>query len=164
MNNKNVIQEVNLYEKAKGFILVSAIFILIVLALVATIGVTLSNISRTSSSYSINQSRAYYTAQAGLQWHAALVKTLNNCPSAAYEYPSVGSSWNSGALVYGNGNLKDFYVQVQCAQQGSDITENGQTVRVLNLSAQAFRTVNGRQMFTRRNLNMVVVIQCAIGC
>jgi len=145
--------------KMQGMVLVTAIFILVALSLLATVGVSLSNISRANSSYSVNEARAYYAARASLEWHAALVESLNQCPAADYEYTSVGSKWNSGSLIYGNGNLKDFYVRVQCAQQ-QQLTENGKTVRILNLTAQAFRTVSGRQMFTRRNLNMVVVIQC----
>jgi MSHA biogenesis protein MshP len=65
--------------RAQGFSLVSAIFLLVVLALLGTYMVTIGTVQRQTSSYSILGSRAVYAADSGVQWAIRSVLTNGSC-------------------------------------------------------------------------------------
>lgn len=56
------------YAGQRGFSLVAAIFILVVLALLGTFMLTMSVIERSTSSYAVQGARAYQAAWSGVEW------------------------------------------------------------------------------------------------
>jgi MSHA biogenesis protein MshP len=66
-----------------GFAIVSAIFLLIVLALLGAFMLTMSNTQHLTSAQDIQGSRAYWAAKAGIQWAADRVKPpAVTCPAS----------------------------------------------------------------------------------
>ena len=57
-------------KKQRGFSLVSAIFLLVVIAALGTFAVTLSTTQQQSSALDVMGARAYQAAQAGIEWGA----------------------------------------------------------------------------------------------
>jgi len=66
--------------KARGFTLVSAIFLLVVLAVMGASLVTLGSVQHAAAARDVQALRAYYAARTGLEWAAA--KALSGaCPA-----------------------------------------------------------------------------------
>ena len=61
----------------QGFSLVSAIFLLVVIAMLGTFAVTLSTTQHQSAAMDVMGSRAYQAARAGIEWAAYHVSTKN---------------------------------------------------------------------------------------
>lgn len=68
----------------RGFSIVSAIFLLVVLAGLGAAMLTFSNAQHTSSTQDMQGTRAYYAAQAGIEWG---VFKLVNPPAACFAGP-----------------------------------------------------------------------------
>ena len=65
-----------------GFAAIAAIFLLVVLAALGTFMVTISSSQQLSSAQDMQGSRAYWAAQAGLEWAlASLAATPTACPT-----------------------------------------------------------------------------------
>jgi len=69
----------------KGFSLVQAIFILVVLALLGTYMVRLSTVGQATSTQTLLQARAYQAARAGLEWEIAQVVNAGSCANATFD-------------------------------------------------------------------------------
>src|SRR5450759_682946 len=63
----------------RGFSLVSAIFLLVVIAALGTFAVTLSTTQQQSAALDVLGSRAYQAARAGIEWGAYQVLQNNSC-------------------------------------------------------------------------------------
>ena len=66
-------------SKQQGFTLVTAIFILIVLALLGSYMVRLSATQRQTTIYAIQGARAYQAARAGIEWAVARIGIDGTC-------------------------------------------------------------------------------------
>lgn len=66
---------------ARGFAIVSAIFLLVALAALAGFMVMFANRQQLTSAQDIQGSRAYWAAKGGVQWAAATIVATNACPA-----------------------------------------------------------------------------------
>jgi MSHA biogenesis protein MshP len=84
----------NLRRRSRGFSLVSAIFLLVVLALIGAFMVTIGEVARWTSLGASQGARSYHAAQAGLEWGIAQTVPAGggfNCPAGASPDFVVGS-------------------------------------------------------------------------
>jgi MSHA biogenesis protein MshP len=115
-SNKNLIRTYCLSQGAcadQGFTLVSAVFLLVVLA---GLGAAIANISvmqNTGSSLDIQGSRAYQAARAGIEWglHRELVAAPGACAAGAVSFVPPAPTLNAFTVtvtcipvVYANAN------------------------------------------------------------
>ena len=80
-------------KKQGGFMLITAIFILIVLGLLGGYMVRLSGVQHATSSYALQAARAYQVAKAGLDWGIAKIKSGGDCAAVnaqtALSFPGI---------------------------------------------------------------------------
>lgn len=111
----------------QGFSLVSAIFLLVVIAALGTFAVTLSTTQQQSAALDVMGARAYQAAHAGIEWAAFGVSQ-----------PASGVQWAGcaptplGAL---GGTLAPFAVTVNCA--AASHVEGTSTVWIYDVNAVA---------------------------
>lgn len=129
--------QVNLFYR-RGFTLVSAIFLLVVIAGLGAALVTVSTSQQRAMTLDVQSSRAYQAARSGIEWGVHRVLATNGC----FPDPS--------AFVPPAGTLSGFTVQVRCTA----ITNNGVTVYELNSLACNF-PVNGACPGDALNMNYV---------
>jgi MSHA biogenesis protein MshP len=93
----------------QGFSIITAIFLLVVLAGLGAAMVTLSTVQNQSSAMDVVGSRAYQAARAGIEW--AAYQIVNN-PTPA----TAATCANTFALGSLGGTLSPFTVTVTCIQ------------------------------------------------
>lgn len=92
-----------------GFSLISAIFLLVVIALLSTFAVTLSSTQNQSQAMDLMKARGYQAALAGVEWAAY------NVNQQAENSPAAWDGCATGAHVVVGGNLAPFSpVTVNC--------------------------------------------------
>jgi MSHA biogenesis protein MshP len=123
-----------------GFVLPTAIFLLVVLAALASYMVSLSRTSHISSALDIQGARAYQAARAGIEW-AAWQVIQNPVPSCVAAPPPL-------ALT---GTLAAFSVNVSCVQSGS-YTDGADTVDVYQVTSTATSGVPGEVDYVERQI------------
>ena len=106
-------------NKQKGFSLVMAIFILVVLALLGSYMVRLSGTQATTMVYALQGARAYQAARAGIAWSVSKINSDNNCIAV-----------NAAALTFPD--LNGFTVTMTCNSQSYTEVTN---IDVYTLSA-----------------------------
>ena len=120
----------------KGFSLVTAIFLLVVLGGLGAMMMTFFTAQQQSSALDVVGTRAYHAARAGIEWGAYQV--LRN-PGGAFTTGCGGAPTDlSGALL---GTLSTFNVSVACSF--STYTD-GTSVTVYRLTATAWRGAAGQ--------------------
>lgn len=85
--------------RAAGFAMISAIFILVVLAALGAFGVGIANMQHMSSALDVDSARALHAARAGLDWAAYRVTQNGSCATRT-------------------DTLLDFTVTVSCNKNG----------------------------------------------
>ncbi|MBI3432134.1 MAG: hypothetical protein HY018_07995 [Hydrogenophilales bacterium] len=123
-----------------GFVLPTAIFLLVVLAALATYMVSLSRTSHISSALDVQGTRAYLAARAGIEWGAWQL-LQNPVPSCAAVAPP---------LIL-TGTLAPFLVNVSCVQSGS-YTDGADTVAVYQITSIATAGVPGEVDYVERRI------------
>lgn len=83
---------------ARGFSLISAIFLLVVLSALGTAMMMITNTSQTSSAQDIQGERAYLAARAGIEWGLFQQLRLNQC-AANTSFPLPAGSTLSNFTV-----------------------------------------------------------------
>lgn len=135
--------------RERGFSVVAAIFMLVVLAVLAVIIASVTGLQQSSSQLDIMGARAYQAARAGMEWGAHRVldpnHTLNGASCAAG--PGGGPNMSSCPAPSANlpalpASLLPFTVTVQCTQT-ADTTEGNRNVRVFTIIATACNQPNG---------------------
>ena len=119
----------------RGFSLVSAIFLLVVIAALGTFAVTLSTTQHQSAAMDVMGSRAYQAARAGIEWAAYQVaNSASNAPAAA----PCATSFAQNSL---GGTLVPFAVTVNCSAashvEGTDTMSNPIYIWIYDVSAVA---------------------------
>jgi MSHA biogenesis protein MshP len=131
-------------DPQKGFSLVAAIFLLVVLALLGALVASVTGMQQASGRLDVLGVRAYDSARAGLEWGAHRVLDPNNtlnpatcspvvmpsCPAPTTNLPALG------------GSLASFTVTVICAQT-ADTTEGNRSVRTFQVVATACNQPSG---------------------
>jgi MSHA biogenesis protein MshP len=96
--------------KERGFTLVTAIFLLVVLAMLGAFMLSVSGLQQSSSVLDVQGVRAYQAARAGVEWGAFQVLDPNNAISPAL--PNCPTSPTQLTLA---GSLSPFTVTVTCS-------------------------------------------------
>jgi MSHA biogenesis protein MshP len=100
--------------RSTGIGLVTAIFLLVVLAALATAMLSISTTQRTGALLDEQGARAYQAARAGLEWGMYMHTQGGGCPGLNYAAGTTTST-NSFALPAGT-SLEGFVVTVRCEQ------------------------------------------------
>jgi MSHA biogenesis protein MshP len=108
------------YARTRGFALLSAIFLMVVLAVLGFYLLSLAGAQQFTGLWALQGSRAYYAARTGLQWGA---------------HQAVNGGACNGSLSVNAGAPQPFTVQVSCTATAA--TELGQTLTVYRIEAVA---------------------------
>ena len=127
-------------SRESGFVLPTAIFLLVILAALAIYMVSLSRTSHLSSALDIQGGRAYQAARAGIEW-AAWQLLQNPTPSCVATPPP---------LALG-GTLGTISVNVSCVQSGS-YTDGADTVEVYQITSTATSGLPGEVDYVERRI------------
>jgi MSHA biogenesis protein MshP len=136
----------------RGFAIVSAIFLLLLLAALGAFMITMSMVQHATSAQDVQGSRAYQAARAGIEWGVYQIMIPENAtpPTAqanCFALPPEG-------LVLG-GTLSGFTVNVTCVRSLPQI-EGGNTVFVYNLASTATFGAAGTSGYAERRISATV--------
>ncbi len=136
-----------LQRTQKGFTIVTALFLLIILALIAAYMISISSLTQSSASLMVQGVRAYYAARSGLQWGIYKVAPLGgsepfNCPTS----PTT--------LTLTQGEFTGFTVVVTCS--ANSFTEGGVTYNVFQLTSTSSYSVPSSSDYVTRQLYTTV--------
>ena len=118
-----------MHKFQNGFSLISAIFLLVVIAALGTFAVTLSTTQQQSAALDVMGARAYQAARAGIEWGAYQVLRNGGSCAATQDLPALA------------GTLNGFTVTVTCAavpQYDEANTVTGK-VTIYNLTSTAIQ-------------------------
>lgn len=129
-------------DRTRGFGLVAAMFLIIVVALVVIAMARLSAVQHGSNSLAIQQARAYQAARAGLEW-------------------GISRAFNAGACAAGspdlaNSALAEFGVNVACVSNNY-VDNEGRALVIYRITATAQNGApGGRPDYAYRQLTATV--------
>lgn len=138
----------------RGFAIVSAIFLLVVLAALGAFMVTLSTVQSTTSTQDLQGTRAYQVARAGIEWGAYQVLSPERANPAGGPYvcPAAATALNNLA-----GSLAGFVVTVDCIEAaGSPFTEGANLIRVYQITSTATSGTVGSTHYVERQLSAAI--------
>ncbi|MDP1656891.1 MAG: hypothetical protein Q8K45_01025 [Rubrivivax sp.] len=104
-------------SKSRGVAVISAIFLLVVLAALGAFMVTFSNTQQLTSAQDVRGTQAYWAARAGLDWAIPQVIANNSCPAALSTFV-----------------VNNFEVQTSCSTSSFN---EGVTATLVNITALA---------------------------
>lgn len=115
----------------RGFAIITAIFLLVILAAIGVAMVTFSTAQHATSGQDVMGARAYQAARAGIEW--ALYQRLNpqvSSPNSSPSYcQSVGVNVPTSFAMPSGTSLSPFTVSVQCtATNNTNLTSPNQIV------------------------------------
>lgn len=122
-----------------GFVLPTAIFLLVILAALAAYMVSLSRTSHISSALDVQGTRAYLAARAGIEWGAWELLRNSSCVAAAPPLTGLG------------GTLVAFKVNVSCVPSGT-YTDGADTVTVYQITSAATSGAPGEVDYVERQI------------
>lgn len=126
----------------QGFSLISAIFLLVVLAVVVTYAVTISGVQQQTAAYSVLSTRAVSAAESGAEWAVQSVLSNNSCDA----FPA--------AFTLSGGAADGFQIDAECSL--STYTENPETYNVYSLAVTARLGSVGDPDFISRRIRIRV--------
>lgn len=133
-------------RRNRGFALVSAIFILVVLALAATLMINIAQSTSNTTTWGLNGARAYFAANTGVEWGAMqIVKDPSGCFSP-----------NPATLNLSQAGLAGFSVNIACTM--ASYTENDQAVDIFTVTATASQNTIGTADYVRRTIETTVTV------
>lgn len=121
--------------KQAGLSIISAIFMLLLLAALAAFMLTFSTVSNVTQAQDIQGSRAYWAANSGLQWGVYQVLQTNACATTTL-------------------TLSGFTVAVACTQ--NTYPEGGASVNIYRITATANQGTLGSAGYVERQLQATV--------
>jgi MSHA biogenesis protein MshP len=121
-----------------GFVLPTAIFLLVVLAALATYMVSLSRTSHISSALDVQGTRAYLAARAGIEWGAWQLLRNSSCAAASPPLTLAGT-------------LAAFSVDVSCVPSGP-YTDGADTITVYVITSTAKSGASGQVDYVERQI------------
>lgn len=134
----------------RGFSIVTAIFLIVVLALIGVYMVYITGLQQGSQQIDLQGVRAYQAARAGVEWAAfqvldpnntlnpATCGTLPSCPAASTTLPTLA------------GSLSPFAVVVTCAETST--TEGNRQVKVFAITSTATTGTPGSPGYVNRQV------------
>jgi MSHA biogenesis protein MshP len=128
----------------RGFSLVTAIFLLVVIAALGTFAVTLSTTQQQSAALDVLGARAYQASRAGIEW-------------GAYQVLRNGSCVASQVLAAMPGTLAGFTVTVTCNPSPSNpFDEAGTPVNMYLLTSTATQGVAATPNYINRQMTVTI--------
>jgi len=128
-------------DSQRGFSIVSAIFLLVVLSALGAFMLTFSNVQQMTSAQDLQGSRAYQAARAGMEW-------------GAYQVLRNSGSCNAGSNVALGGNLASFTLTVGCTK--TVYTEGGNAVNLYQITSTASSGTVGSTTYIERQLQATI--------
>lgn len=133
----------NAHRPSRGFALVSAIFLVVVLSLLGAMIVSLSTTQQVGSTRDLLGSRAYFAARAGIEWGVYQVLQGGGACSASSTLPALA------------GSAAGITVVVNCSRSGP-FDEAGNNVSVYQITSTASIGTPGAVDRAERQLQAVV--------
>lgn len=125
-------------RRESGFTILSALFLLLVLAALGAYMVRLSTAQHLSTALTVNASRAYYAAYSGLEWAAFRIRSLTACPAVPTSFVVEGFT----------------VALTQCSRE--TVTEGGSTYGIYEIAVEASRGSYGEPDYVRRRLSALL--------
>jgi len=125
-----------------GFSLISAIFLLVVIAALGTFAVTLSTTQQQSAAQDVLGARAYQAARAGIEWGAYQVLQNAGCPAATQVLAAMPNT------------LAGFNVQVDCSSVST--TDAGIPVVMYQLISTANQGTVATPNYVERQISVTI--------
>jgi MSHA biogenesis protein MshP len=138
-----------IHKMQRGFSLVSAIFLLVVIAALGVFAVTLSTTQQQSAALDVLGARAYQAARAGIEWGAYQV--ISN-PAAIC---SPGGASNPVAMPGAPSTLSVFTVDVSCWGY-APVSEAAHTVNMYRLVSTATQGTAATQGYVERQMTATI--------
>ena len=123
-------------RRSGGFTLVSAVFIIVVVSLIAGYAVTIGSVQQADTTAALTGARADAAANSGLEWGVAKVTKNGACPAASTSFSPAGTG------------LSMFSVVVACSAR--TVTEGASSYSLFSLTATATFSSVGTEDYTRR--------------
>ena len=124
--------------KQAGFTLIAAVFLVVVVALIAGYAVSIGSAQQADTSLSLLARRADFAAQSGLEWAIARVINTDACPANGTSFSPAGTG------------ISSFVVLVNCASTA--ITEGASSYSVYTVTVTATQGTESREDFARRTV------------
>lgn len=126
--------------KQQGFSVMSALFVVVILALIGSYIVSLSTLTSASNNLIIQGQKAYLAANSGLEWGIYTVAPANG--SGPYNCPTSPTT-----LTFTQNGLKNFQAVVTCA--ATSVTEGSVTYNFFQITSVGSYTSNNRDYAMR---------------
>lgn len=139
-----------LTRSSKGFSLVSAIFLLVVIAALGTFAVILSTTQQQSAALDVMGSRAYQASRAGIEWGAYQVLPASTAAFATN--CRVGAT--SQVVSPLPNTLAGFNVNVQCS--ATAYSEAAATITVYQLTSTATQGTVATPSYVERQMQVTI--------
>jgi MSHA biogenesis protein MshP len=110
-------------QRQRGFLVIAAVFLIVVLAALAGYLLTVSTTSQAASAADANSARAYQAARSGIEWGAFQV--LRNAGGSFATSTCTGGNPTKEDLVF-TSNLSGYSATVRC--DSSSVAEGASTV------------------------------------
>ena len=128
-------------QAQRGFAIVAAIFLLVVLSALGAFMLTFSTVQHITSAQDVQGTRAYQAARTGIEWGAYQVLISSSCPL-------------STSLMAG-GTQAGFSIVVQCNSFPST-TEGGNTVNMYQIISTASQGTVSSATYVERQLQATI--------
>ena len=125
----------------RGFAIVAAIFLLVVLSALGAFMLTFSSVQHITSAQDVQGTRAYQAVRTGIEWGAYQVLQNSSCPGS--------TSLTAGGTQVG------FNIVVGCTSYPS-ITEGGNTVNMYQITSTASQGTVGSATYVERQLQATI--------
>lgn len=136
---------------SKGFSLVSAIFLLVVIAALGTFAVTLSTNQQQSAALDILGARAYQAARAGIEWGA--YQAISN--PAAINCPVGAAASNPVDIPAALDTMAIFTVDVSCRGY-APVSEAANTITLYQLTSTATQGAVATPNYVERQMQATI--------
>lgn len=133
------------HKLQKGFSLVTAIFLLVVLGGLGAVMMTFFTAQQQSSALDVLGSRAYQAARTGVEWGAyQVLRTAGGCAAATQVLPAATFA----------GTLSGFTVTVACTE--STHSDDGISVTMYQLTSTARQGAAAAPDFVEREMSVTI--------
>lgn len=126
-------------KRERGFLVIAAVFLVVVLAALVGYLMTTSTTSQAASAADQNSARAYQAARAGAEWALYLVSASGPTGGGTLK-TDCGAGSTTKTLAPGASTLAAFTVTVSCTSAA--YTEGGNTVRRYSITSNACNVPN----------------------
>lgn len=125
-------------QSQRGFVLVAAIFLLVVLAGLGAFMVSFSNTQHLTSAQDVQGSRAYWAARAGVEWAVSSINTTSGCvgPPASIDGFTLSISCPSQTYVESGTPNKTIFSITSVASAGGGVGSLGYIERSLSATVE----------------------------